>query len=109
VDDGPKPEHDTFERFMEMERARLQEHAQGKMARALGLALPGESQEELDRKAAEDKRLAQDGMVKLKVGAEIRYKHIEELTRQDRRARIAAETEEVDWLMERLRLRKEQS
>jgi hypothetical protein len=109
VDDGPKPEHDTFERFMEMERARLQEHAQGKMARALGLALPGESQEELDRKAAEDQRLAQDGMVKLKVDEEIRYKHIDELTRKDRRARIAAETEEVDWLMERLRLCKEQS
>jgi hypothetical protein len=109
LDDGPKPEHDTFERFMEMERARLQEHAQGKMARALGLALPGESQEELDRKAAEDERLAQDGRVKLKVGEEIHYKHIEELTREDRPARIAAETEEVDWLMDRLRLRKERS
>jgi hypothetical protein len=109
VDDRPKPEHDTFEQFMEMERARLQEHAQGKMARALGLALPGESQEELDRKAAEDQRLAQDGMVKLKVGEEIHYKHIDELTREDRPARIAAETEEVDWLMERLRLCKEQS
>jgi hypothetical protein len=66
-------------------------------------------QEELDRKAAEDPRLAQDGMVKLKVGEEIHYKHIDELTREDRPARIAAETEEVDWLMERLRLRKEQS
>jgi hypothetical protein len=109
VNDRPKPEHDTFGRFMEMERARLQEHAQGKMARALGLALPGESQEELDRKAAEDQRLAQDGMVKLKVGEEIYYKHIDELTRKDRPARLAAETEEVDWLMERLRLRKEQS
>jgi hypothetical protein len=107
VDDGPKPEHDTFERFMEMERARLQEHAQGKMARALGLALPGESQEELDRKAAEDERLAQDGMVKLKVGEEIHYKHIEELTREDRRAKLAAETVGVHWLMERLRIRKE--
>ena len=94
---------------MEMERARLQEHAQGKMARALGLALPCESQEELDRMAAEDQRLAQDGMIKLKVGEEIHYKHVEELTRKDRRARIAAETEEVDWLMERLRHRKVQS
>jgi hypothetical protein len=48
-------------------------------------------------------------MVKLKVGEEIHYKHIDELTREDRPARIAAETEEVDWLMERLRLCKEQS
>ena len=106
----PKPEqHDTFEQFMEMERARLQEHAQGKLARALGHALPGESQQELERIAVEDQRLAQEGMTKLKVGEEIHYKHIEELTREDRMARMAAEQEEVDWLMKRVRLRKERS
>jgi len=104
-----KPEHDTFDKFMEMERGRLQEHASGKMARALGHALPGESQEDLDSIAQEDQRLAQQEMVKLKVGEEIHYKHIDELTREDRRARMAAEREEVDWLMNRLRLRKERS
>jgi hypothetical protein len=103
----PKPEHDTFDEFMEMERARLQEHASGKLARALGHALPGESQEELERIALQDQRLAQEGMVKLKVGQEVSYKHIEELTREDRQARIAAESEEVEWLMSRLRLRRE--
>jgi len=92
-----------------MERARLQEHAQGKLAAALGRALPGESQEDLDRIAAEDQRLAQDGMVKLKVGDEIHHKHVDELIREDRRARIAAEREEIAWLMERLRLRKDSS
>ena len=105
----PKLEHDTFDEFMEAERGRLQEHASGKMAQALGYALPGESQEELERIALEDQRLAQEGMVKLKVGQEVSYKHIEELTREDRWARIEAEREEVDWLMNRLRLRKEQS
>jgi len=109
VGDMPKPEHDTFDQFMEIERARIQEHAQGKMARALGHALPGESQDELERIAAEDQRLAQEGMVKLKVGGDIHYKHIDELTREDRTARIAAEREEVDWLMNRVRLRKERS
>jgi hypothetical protein len=79
------------------------------MARALGHALPGESQEELQRIATEDQRLAQEGMVKLKVGGEIRYKHVDELTREDRTARIEAEREEVDWLMKRVRLCKEQS
>jgi len=68
MDREPKPEHDTFDEFMEMERGRLQEHASGKLAEALGHALPGESQEELDRIAQEDQRLAQEGMVKLKVG-----------------------------------------
>ena len=103
----PKPEHDTFDQFMEAERRRLQEHASGKLAQALGYALPGESQEELERIALEDQRLAQEGMVKLKVGKEVTYKHIEELTREDRQARIAAESEEVEWLMSRLRLRDE--
>jgi hypothetical protein len=109
VGDRPKAVHDTFDAFMEMERARLQEHASGKMARALGHALPGESQEDLDRKAAEDQRLAKEGMVKLKVGEEIHYKHIDELTREDRKARMAAECEEVDWLMKRVGLRRERS
>lgn len=100
----PKPEHDTFDEFIDMERARLQEHAQGKLAEALGHALPGESQEELDRTAAEDQRLAQQGMIKLKVGESVSYKHIDELTREDRPARIAAEMEEVAWLKRRLEL-----
>jgi hypothetical protein len=104
VGSQPRPEHDTWDEFIEMERARLQEHASGKLARALGYALPGESQEELDRIAAEDRRLAQEGKVKLKVGEEIHYKHVEELTREDRWARIEAEREEVDWLMNRLGL-----
>jgi hypothetical protein len=103
----PKPEHDTFDEFIDMERSRLQQHAQGKLARALGHALPGESQEELDRIALEDQRLAQQGMVKLKVGGEIHHKHIDELTREDREARIAAEMEEVQWLQRRLELHKE--
>ena len=92
---------------MEIERGRLQKHASGTLAQALGYALPGESQEELERIALEDQRLAQEGMVKLKVGQEVSYKHIDELTREDRQARIAAESEEVEWLMSRLRLRKE--
>jgi hypothetical protein len=99
VSDRPKPEHHTFAEFMDMERGRLQQHAQGKMADAIGRALPGESQK--------DQRLAQEGMVPLKVGDEIRYKHIDALTREDRPARIAVEKEEVGWLMERVRRRKE--
>jgi hypothetical protein len=107
VGSQPRPEHDTFDEFMDMERARLQEHAQGKLARALGHALPGESQEDLDRIAAEDRRLAQEGMVKLKVGEEIHYKHIDELAREDREARIAAEREDIAWLKKRLGLPKD--
>jgi hypothetical protein len=52
----------------------------------------------------EDQCLAQEGMVK--VVQDVSYKHIEELAREDRQARIAVESEEVEWLMSRLRLRK---
>ena len=103
----PKPEHDTFDEFMEAERGRLQKHASGALAQALGYALPGESPEQLERIALEDQRLAQQGMVKLKVGQDVSYKHIEELTREDRQARIAAELEEAEWLKERVKLFKE--
>ena len=98
----PRPGHDAWEAFMEMERQRLQDHAQGKMARALGHALPGESREGLERIALEDQRLAQSGFVQLKSGHRIYYKHIEELTREDRTARIAAELATVEWLKERV-------
>jgi hypothetical protein len=83
---------------------RWSEHVSGKMANALGHALPGESQEELDRIAAEDQRLAQKGIVKLKTGESVYYKHIDELTREDRKVRIATEREEVAWLKKRLGL-----
>ena len=64
--------------------------------------LPGESQEELDRIAAEDQRLAQRGMVQLKSGHTIYCKHVDELTSKDRTTRIAAENETVAWLKERV-------
>ena len=102
----PRPGHDAWEAFMEMEQQRLQEHARGKMARALGYALPGESQQELDRIASEDQRLAQQGILMLKSGSRVYHKHIDDLTREDRTARIAAEREAVAWLKERVERRK---
>ena len=100
---GPSARHDAWEAFMEMERRRVQQHAQGSMARAIGYALAGESQEESDRIASEDQRLSQRGLVGLKTDGECHHKHIEELTREDRTARIAAERETVDWLKERVK------
>jgi hypothetical protein len=102
----PKPEHDTFEAFLDMERGRLQKHARGKLAEAIGHVLPGESQEDLDRIAREDRHLAQEGKVALKEGGEIRYKRVEDLNRENREASSSAEKEEAGWLMERVECRK---
>jgi hypothetical protein len=56
---------------------------------------PNESQEELVRLAEEDQR-------ELRSGDEVWYKHIDELTREDRPARIQSENARTAWIRERL-------
>ena len=48
---------------MQMERRQLRERLQGKLRRALGVVLPGESVEELDRLGEEDQLRAEQGLV----------------------------------------------
>ena len=102
MDGVPVPRPRSWEAFMDTERRGLQQHAQGKLGEALGHALPGENQEELERIALEDRRLSQRGLVRLKTGEEYYHKHIDELSREDFAARIAAELETVEWLKERV-------
>ena len=94
--------HDThqklWEQYMEVERKELEQRRTGQLGRALGRALPGESQEELDRIAEEDQRKAEEGLVELRSGDEIWYKHIDEITREDRQARIESENARTAWL-----------
>jgi hypothetical protein len=94
--------HDThqelWEKYMEVEHKELEQRQNGQ----LGLALPDESQEELDRIAEQDLRRAQEGLVDLRSGDEVWYKHINELTRVDRPARIESENARAAWIRERL-------
>lgn len=95
--------------YMEMERRQLAERANGKLYRALGLALPEESREELDRMAREDERRARAGLVELRRGHEVWYKHIDEVTLYERPYRLEAERVWNGWLRGRVeRLRDEQ-
>ena len=71
----------------------------------LGEAMPGESQEELEQIALEDKRRAEAGLVELRRGEEVWYVHIDELTSEDRAARVEAEGARIDWITERQRRR----
>jgi hypothetical protein len=97
-----------WEGFIQMERHRLQEHREGKLRRALRVALPGESVEELDRLAEEDRIRAEQGLVPLMgKDGEIFYKHIDDLSSHDMHARIAAERKELAWLKERVARSKE--
>jgi len=93
----------AWERFLETERSLLEERQEGSLARELDRPVPGESLEELRWLAIEDQHTAEEGLVELRRGEEAWYKHINDLTREDRSARIEAESTRAAWLMERLR------
>jgi hypothetical protein len=93
----------SWEGFMQMERTQLGERRQGKLRRALGAALPGESVEELDRLGEQDRLRAEQGLVSIKgVGGRIFYKHLDDLSSLDMHLRTAAEQVEVAWLKDRV-------
>ena len=85
---------------MEMERKRLRERREGKLRRALGRPLPGEYVEQLNRTGEHDRRRAEQGLVAIKEGGKISYKHIDDLSPLDMRFVTPAEREEVGWLKE---------
>ena len=62
---------ELWEKYMEVERRELEQRQNGQLGRALGRALPGESQEQLDRIAEEDLRRAQEGLVELRSGDQV--------------------------------------
>ena len=96
----------SWEGFVEMERKRLWERCGGKLRRVLGRPLPGESVEQLDRIGEHDRLMAEQGLVLIKEGSRIYYKHIDDLSPLDMRFITAAEWVEVGWLQERLERRK---
>lgn len=103
MDEGSEAKHqELWERYMEVERRELEMRRDGQLARALGRALPGESAEELERLAEEDRRRAEQGLLDLRRGNEVWYKHIDEITPDDRPARLEAENARTAWLKSRL-------
>jgi hypothetical protein len=105
VEDSHKTHQELWEQYMEVERRELEQRRTGQLGRALGLALPGELQEELLRIAEEDQRKDERGLVELRSGDEVWYKHIDKLTRDDRPARIESENARAAWIQERLHRR----
>ena len=66
---------------MRLERDLLAQRRDGKLAKAIGKALPGESPQDLQRIARDDQSKAQEGLVVLlwSGGGKLSYKHIDEL------------------------------
>ena len=89
---------------MRMERQQLAQRADGKVARMIGHALAGESKAELDRMAHEDQRRAQAGLVELRSGDRVWWKHIDELSIYDVRFRLESERALIAWLKARRRV-----
>ena len=102
-EDSKKTHQELWEQYMEVERRELEQRRNGQLGRALGRALPGESQEELQRIASEDQSKAERGLVELRSGNEVWFKHIDEITRDDRQARIESENARAAWIQDRLR------
>src|SRR5215210_219706 len=101
-EESHKTPQELWEKYMEVEHREVEQRRSGQLGRALGRALPGESQEELEKIAEEDQRKVEEGLVELRSGDEVWYKHIDELTRDDRPARIESENVRATWLQERL-------
>jgi hypothetical protein len=103
-DDEPQARNDeeAWERFMEAERRHLDDRRAGHLARLLDGPLLGESAEELRLLAWEDQRRAEEELVELRgPGGEVFYKHIDDLTLEDRQARAEAERALMNRIMER--------
>jgi hypothetical protein len=97
----------SWEGFMEMQHRQLRERCEGKLRRASGTPLPGESVEDLDRLGGQDRLRARQGLVAVKgQGGRISYQHIDDLSSLDMRFRNAAERVQVEWLKERIECRR---
>jgi hypothetical protein len=92
----------AWEQYLQAERRELEMRKEGHLAKLLGSPLADESPEELKRLAEDDRLRALKGLVALKTeSGEIVYRPLEDLRRQDRRRRVRAEGERVDWIVGR--------
>jgi hypothetical protein len=96
-----------WEEFLESERRALEARRGGQLRRDLGDVLPGESPEYIEQLGHEDQRRAEEGLVEIIKEGEPLYKHIEELTPEDRPGRIRAEMAKTLWLQARLGQKKD--
>jgi hypothetical protein len=92
----------SWGRFLNTERRTLEARRKGQLAKALLWALPGESQQEIDRMTSEDQHRAMEGVVELsnEEGRSF-YKHVEQLVPEDREDRVRAELRRIEWLLKR--------
>jgi hypothetical protein len=102
VDDERVARHqEAWERYLEAERHEVEIRRDGHLAKLLGAPLPNESAAVLEPFAREDKERAEQGLVQLRQGDYVWWKHIDELSEEARIARAEAERVLTRWLMDR--------
>lgn len=101
--EGPAGREREWQRFVEAERAALENRRRGQPAKLLGGALTGKRRKELERQAREDRSRAELGLVELRDDDGVYYKHADDLTTEDLRARAMAEEDRKTWLTGRPR------
>ena len=84
--------------FIRSEMRELELRKDGQLANLLGDPLPGETPAMFERLASQDQRQAEEGLVALMSGGKVSYKHLDDLTHEDRPARIAANRSRTIWL-----------
>jgi hypothetical protein len=94
-------EEAAWELFMREEFREVELRKNGQLARLLGDPLPGEPAAALRRLCSEDQRQAEEGLVALMSRGKIAYKRVDELSPEDRPARLAANRARMTWLKER--------
>lgn len=92
---------EEWESFLEREVEELELRRNGQLSEQLGEAQPGEPEEVLRQLVRQDVEQAERGLLTLMIGEKTTYKHIDELTREDMPARIAANSLRTNWLKER--------
>jgi hypothetical protein len=98
-------DQEAWEWYIEAERQDVEWRRNGSLARAIGNPLPDESATELERIAQEDQQRAEQGLVELRSGDRVWYKHLDELLPKDRIHRAEAEMARIDWLQARMNQR----
>jgi hypothetical protein len=98
-------DQEAWERYIEAERQDVEWRRNGSLARAIGNPLPGESVAELESLAQKDQLRAEQGLVELRSGDRVWYKHLDELLPKDRIHRTEAEMARIDWLQARMEQR----
>jgi hypothetical protein len=93
--------HNGWDNYMHLERMQLAERAEGKMARMIGKTRDSENQEEIDLIVIDDQFMAQNGYAPLRQGDKVWHVHIDEMTHEDRLARVEYEKTLVRWLRQR--------